>query len=142
MDKQIKDFDKYIKQRKKDLAIIEGDIASKKKTKAALQTELNDLTDKKLHIKSYLDKKEEELSKSVREKEIQLDGKLKEAEDTLTNAKKMHSLANKNLKDAETEKNRASSANASVDSAKQVAERVVKLVKKCKEIVDDTLAEI
>ncbi len=123
----LKDFDKIVKEKRKELAGIENSIASLNAKKPVLQKEINALTEKKIDIKAYLDKKEKELMASVDRKSEAVAELLKTATVDGEKTKQLKKDAQLLYDKAKVETNNALSGSAKAESEK--AEVAAKLGK-------------
>ncbi len=138
----VKEIEKYLKDLKKEAGILENEIASKKKTKATLQGEINVLVDQKLNIKKYLEKKEKDLLGSVRKKEVETENNLQASKTELEESKKKNAEAGEALENAKDKESTIVAREAKADSAIAEKDRVVDIVKEGAKQIGETFSKI
>ncbi len=131
----LKDFDKLVRDKKKELATLEAGIGSLKAKKPTLQKEIDELIDKKIGIKAYLDGREKSLMASVDEKAVKVGEALKLAEvdrdaaaQLRKDAKVLYDKAaketNATLSDSANAEGRKAEVNAKIGKIKSFAKTV------------------
>ncbi len=114
----LKDFDKIVKEKRKELTSIETKIASLNAKKPTLQKEINDLTEQKINIKKYLEKKETDLMISVDNKAEEVAEELRVAKLDTAKAKQLKSDAQELYLKAKRETDTVLSGSATAESKK------------------------
>lgn len=137
---ELKDIDKLIKEKKKELQGLDTGIATRKTTKKTLQGDINTLTDKKINIEAYLEKKEKELMASVEDLKQKAKNALVRANDKEQEATRLNNEAKNAHKTAKDSEAKAASGNAEVGGkiadAEDKVKKVVEFVSAVKSLLD------
>ncbi|KKM83094.1 hypothetical protein LCGC14_1312840 [marine sediment metagenome] len=115
---KLKDIDKLIKQKKKEFGDLENAIGTLKNKKPVLQKEISELTDKKIGIKDFLKKKEEDLMAVVEKRAAEVEESLKVASEDREKAKQLRKDGQALYDKAEAETNTALSGSAKAEGDK------------------------